>query len=258
MRLDVYLYSAGLAKSRSRAAELISGGFVTVGGKTVTKASFQVEESDAVAVTGEEHSFVGRGGMKLDAALEKFGLDVSGLICADIGASTGGFTDCLLRRGASHVYAIDSGHDQLDESLKSDARVTNIENCNARYLNREIIPEPCGCAVADLSFISQTLVIPAVKEILGENGIYVALIKPQFECGREAVGKGGIVKDIKQHVIAIRRVLACANENGLAPQKVMKSPIQGGDGNTEFLFCAVLGGINQVDENDIAQAVRSI
>lgn len=256
MRLDVYLYSAGLTKSRNRAAELISGGFVTVGGKTVTKASYQVEETDDIALTGEEHSFVGRGGMKLDAALERFGIDVTGLVCADIGASTGGFTDCLLRRGAKHVYAVDSGHDQLDASLRSDDRVTNIENCNARYLNREIIPEPCGCAVADLSFISQTLVIPAVREILDGNGLYVALIKPQFECGRDAVGKGGIVKDKKQHIAAIRRVLACADENGLAPRKVMKSPIQGGDGNTEFLFCAVLGGMNQVTERDIADAVR--
>lgn len=256
MRLDVYLHTSGLAKSRSRAAELISGGFVTVGGKTVTKPSYAVDGSEDIQVVGEEHSFVGRGGMKLDAALERFGIDVSGLVCADIGASTGGFTDCLLRRGAAHVYAVDSGHDQLDETLRKDDRVTNIENCNARYLNREIIPEPCDLAVADLSFISQTLVIPAIRGILSDNAIYAALIKPQFECGREAVGKGGIVKDKKQHTIAIRRVLSCAAENGLAPQKVMKSPIQGGDGNTEFLFYAKTGAQNNVTEQDIASAVR--
>lgn len=256
MRLDIYLFSSGLAKSRSRASELINGGFVKVGGKVVTKPSFQVDETDEIAVIGEEHGFVGRGGVKLDAALSSFGLDVSGLICADIGASTGGFTDCLLKRGAAHVYAVDSGHGQLDPSLASDDRVTNIENCNARYLSREIIPERCGCAVADLSFISQTLVIPAIRCILADGAFYVALIKPQFECGREAVGKGGIVKDIKQHIAAIRRVLASANEYGLAPQKVMRSPIQGGDGNTEFLFYAVLGGQNCVTEQDIAAAVR--
>lgn len=256
MRLDVYLNNAGLAKSRSRAAELINGGYVTVGGKIVTKPSFDVEESDDIAVVGEEHSFVGRGGMKLDAALERFAIDVSGLICADVGASTGGFTDCLLRRGAAHVYAVDSGHDQLDKILRNDERVTNIENCNARYLNSDIIQELCGCAVADLSFISQTLVIPAVRKILADNAVYVALIKPQFECGREAVGKGGIVKDKKQHTAAIRRVLSCAAENGLAPQKVMKSPIKGGDGNTEFLFYAIADGVNNVTEQDIAAAVR--
>ncbi|MBQ4354655.1 MAG: TlyA family RNA methyltransferase [Clostridia bacterium] len=257
MRLDVYLYSEGLAKSRSRAASLIAGGFVTVNGVAVTKASYAVEDNDSIAVTGEEHPFVGRGGMKLDAALEQFGIDVTGLVCADIGASTGGFTDCLLRRGAAHVYAVDSGHDQLDESLKNDSRVTNMENCNARYLTKELLGRVCDCAVADLSFISQTLILPAVSSVLSENGQYIALIKPQFECGRTAIGKGGIVKDPKQHREAVRQVLTAANANGLAPQKLMKSPIQGGDGNTEFLFWAAKGKINLVTENDIAEAVKN-
>lgn len=256
MRLDIYLAEQKLAKSRSRAATLIDGGFVTVNGIVVTKASYDVKEDDAVLVTGEEHGFVGRGGMKLDGALTRFSVDVTGLICADIGASTGGFTDCLLKRGAVKVYAADSGHGQLDESLVSDARVVNLEGVNARYLNRELIPEACGLAVCDLSFISQTLVIPAVREILGENGRYLALIKPQFECGRDAVGKGGIVKDKKQHTAAIRKVLASASENGLIPKKIMKSPIQGGDGNTEFLFLAEVGGLNTVTEQDIREAVN--
>lgn len=256
MRLDVYLASCGMAKSRSRAAELISGGYVTVDGRTVTKASFNVEESNEVLVTGEEHSFVSRGGMKLDSALDRFGLDVKGMVCADIGASTGGFTDCLLRRGAVHVYAVDSGSGQLDESLVNDDRVTNLENVNARYLDDSIIPEKCGCAVADLSFISQTLVIEAVRGILADDGWYVALIKPQFECGRDAVGKGGIVKDKKQHTAAIRKVLASASQYGLAPQGIIKSPIKGGDGNTEFLFIAKCGGISCVTEKDISDAVN--
>lgn len=256
MRLDVYLHTSGLAKSRNRASELIAGGFVTVDGKNITKASYQVEDTQKVVVTGAEHSFVGRGGMKLESALKYFRLDVTDLICADIGASTGGFTDCLLRHGAKHVYAVDSGHNQLDAALRMDERVTNIENCNARYLSRDVIPEPCSCAVADLSFISQTLVIPAVCDILTPNGLYVALIKPQFECGRDAVGKGGIVKNKKQHVAAIRRVLSCATENGLAPQMVMKSPIQGGDGNREFLFFAIRNGIRQVVDTDIEDVVR--
>lgn len=256
MRLDTYLAKNGLAKSRTRAAELISGGFVTVGGVVVTKNSYEVDENSDIAVTGEEHSFVGRGGMKLDAALDNFGIDVTGFICADIGASTGGFTDCLITRGASHVYAVDSGHDQLDEKLRHDPRVTNIENCNARFLDESVIPVKCSAAVCDLSFISQTLVIPAVTNILSDGGYFVSLIKPQFECGRVALGKGGIVKDKKQHTSAIRRVLSCAVENGLAPQKLMKSPIRGGDGNTEFLFYAIAGGINQIMEKDIGEAVN--
>lgn len=256
MRLDLYLAAEKLAKSRSRAASLIEGGFVTVNGIAVTKASYDVKETDAVALTGEEHGFVGRGGMKLDGALERFGVNAAGLVCSDIGASTGGFTDCLLKRGAVRVYAVDSGHGQLDESLVNDSRVVNLEGVNARYLNRELIPEACSLAVCDLSFISQTLVIPAVRQILAEDGQYLALIKPQFECGREAVGKGGIVKDKKQHIAAIRKVLASAAENGLMAQKLMKSPIQGGDGNTEFLFLASVGGFSAVTEQTIREAVN--
>ncbi|MBR5253157.1 MAG: TlyA family RNA methyltransferase [Clostridia bacterium] len=256
MRLDVYLFEKGLAKSRSRASEMISGGYVTVDGKCVTKPSCDVDDSKDVKVTGEEHGFVGRGGIKLDGALTRFGIDVSGMICADIGASTGGFTDCLLGRGASHVYSVDSGHDQLDEKLKADSRVTNIEGCNARYLDDTVIPVKCDCAVCDVSFISQTLIIPAVSGILREGGIYVALIKPQFECGREALGKGGIVKDKKQHIAAIRRVLSSAVQCGLSPQKLMKSTIKGRDGNVEFLFCATLGGMPNVNENHIREVVN--
>lgn len=256
MRLDVYLAEQNLAKSRNRASELISGGFVTVNGKTVTKSSYDVKDVDVVEVTGEEHGFVGRGGMKLDGALTRFDLDVTGLTAADIGASTGGFTDCLLKRGAAHVYAVDSGHGQLDGSLLNDPRVTNLEGVNARNLSTELIAESCGIAVCDLSFISQTLVIPAVRRILADDGCYLALIKPQFECGREGIGKGGIVKDKKQHTLAIRRVLASARENGLIPQKIMKSPITGGDGNTEFLFLASVGGTDYVTDLEIREAVN--
>ena len=256
MRLDIYLAEQNLAKSRNRASELIAGGFVTVNGRVITKSSYDVKENDAVAVTGEEHGFVGRGGMKLDGALTRFALDVTGFVSADIGASTGGFTDCLLKRGAAHVYAVDSGHGQLDESLLNDSRVTNLEGVNARYLSRELIPEPCRIAVCDLSFISQTLVIPAVRQILADDGYYLALIKPQFECGREGIGKGGIVKDKKQHTLAIRKVLSSARENGLIPQKIMNSPITGGDGNTEFLFLASVGGTDSVTDHEIREAVN--
>ncbi len=256
MRLDVYLANTGLAKSRSRAAQLISGGFVSVNGKTITKSSYDTAETDDVRLIGEEHQFVGRGGMKLAGALDRFTVNVHGLVCADVGASTGGFTDCLLQRGAVHVYAIDSGHDQLDPQLAKDERVTNLEGCNARYLTLEQLGELCDCAVSDLSFISQTLVLPAVSSILKEHAMYIALIKPQFECGREAVGRGGLVKDKKQHIAAIRRVISCAVENGLAPCGIMKSPIAGGDGNTEFLLYAIKNGIASVSEKAIMEAVN--
>ncbi len=255
MRLDVYLAETGLAKSRSRAAQLISGGFISVNGKVITKASYDVTETDEVRQTGEEHRFVGRGGMKLEGALERFHVDVTGRICADVGASTGGFTDCLLQRGAAHVYAIDSGHGQLDPKLAEDRRVTNLEGCNARYLTTEQLGQPCDCAVSDLSFISQTLVLPAVSSILTDGAVYIALIKPQFECGREAVGRGGLVKDKKQHIAAISRVIACAAENGLAPCGIMKSPITGGDGNTEFLMMAVKNGTASVSDKAVTEAV---
>ncbi|MBQ9996346.1 MAG: TlyA family RNA methyltransferase [Clostridia bacterium] len=255
MRLDVYLAETGLAKSRSRAAQLISGGFISVNGKIITKASYDVTETDEVRQIGEEHKFVGRGGMKLEGALERFCVDVTGRICADVGASTGGFTDCLLQRGAAHVYAIDSGHGQLDPKLAEDSRVTNLEGCNARYLTAEQLGQPCTCAVSDLSFISQTLVLPAVSSILTDGAVYIALIKPQFECGREAVGRGGLVKDKKQHIAAINRVIACAAENGLAPCGIMKSPVTGGDGNTEFLMMAVKNGTASVSGKAVTEAV---
>lgn len=255
MRLDVSLANTGLAKSRSRAAQLISGGFVSVNGKIITKSSYDVAETDEIRLLGEEHRYVGRGGMKLEGALDRFSVDVSGLICADVGASTGGFTDCLLQRGAAHVYAIDSGHDQLDPKLRNDNRVTSLEGCNARYLTVDQLGESCRCAVSDLSFISQTLVLPAISGILTDGAVYIALIKPQFECGREAVGRGGIVKNPKQHIAAIRRVLTCAAETGLAPRGIMKSPITGGDGNTEFLMYAVKHGTASVFDRAITEAV---
>lgn len=251
MRLDIYLFRNGLAKSRTRAGELISGEFVQVNGSIVKKASYDVSDEDEIVLLGEEHSFVGRGGMKLEEALKRFDIDVKDMICADIGASTGGFTDCLLKRGAAKVYAVDSGHGQLEESLREDERVINLEGINARFLSEEIIPEKCGIAVIDLSFISQTLVLPAVKNILSENAIVITLIKPQFECGRSALNKNGIVRDKKMHVSAIRTVIASATENGLMPKGLIKSPVKGGDGNTEFLLLAGNYGTASVTDDFI-------
>ncbi len=250
MRLDTYLVERGLASSRTRAKELITNGLVTVDGKAVNKPAYDVAGDifPDVCVTGQIHPFVGRGGMKLDGALNVFHIDVTGMICADIGASTGGFTDCLLKRGASHVYAVDSGAGQLDVSLCEDSRVTNIEHFNARNLTPDTIGRLCDIAVADLSFISQTYILPNVRDILRPGGIYVGLIKPQFECGRGALDRHGIVKSRAHHKTAITRVLDSATLCGLVPQAVIPSPITGGDGNREFLMWCVKAEANEVKD----------
>ena len=253
MRLDTYLAENGLAKSRSFAKTLISDGFVEVNGKVQTKVSFDVGEADSVVVTGKPYEFVGRGGMKLDAALKKFDTDVRGMTCVDIGASTGGFTHCLLLYGASKVYAVDIGHDQLDPSLVSDSRVINLEGINARYMSFDDLGERCHVAVSDISFISQTYVIPRIADILLENGIYIALIKPQFECGKSKLGKNGIVKDKKTAFEAVKKVVSCANASGLGVCSLIKSPIEGGDGNTEYLMLCRKNSNSQVDDRTIAE-----
>lgn len=238
MRLDAYLASAGKARSRTHAASLIREGCVTVNGRSAAKPALEIGEGDIVEVLSPEVSFVSRGGLKLHGALESLALDVTGLDCADIGASTGGFTDCLLSRGAAHITAVDTGSGQLAPSLASDPRVTNLENCNARYMTPETVGGKKDLAVADVSFISQTLIIPAVAGILKENGKYICLVKPQFECGREALNKNGIVRDKKYHLAALRKVYAALLESGLYPVAVLRSSITGGDGNSEFLFLA--------------------
>ena len=256
MRLDLALYQRGLAKSRTRARQLIELGFVEAGGSVVVKPSFEVEDDTELTVRGEDHPFVGRGGVKLEAAVETFGIDPRGRICADIGASTGGFTDCLLRRGAEKVYAVDAGHDQLDPVLRKDGRVVNLEGINARFLSPELIPEPCSLAVLDLSFISQTIVLPAVKTVLAPDADYIGLVKPQFECGREALSKNGIVKDPKQHKNAVRRIVAALDEIGMGVRGLMKSPVPGGDGNTEFLVYAKLGAARSIGGSEIEEVVH--
>ena len=240
MRLDSYL-NLKYAMSRSRAKALIEKGCVSVNGKLITKAAFDVDENAEPVVNVDESAipYVSRGGLKLSGALEAFNVDPSGRICADIGASTGGFTDCLLKHGAAKVYALDSGSDQLAESLKNDDRVVSIEHFNARNLKEDTFGEKCSLAVADLSFISQTYVLDGILSILEDGGEYIGLIKPQFECGRQAVGKGGIVKKATDHLYAVERVTDYAVKCGFEVRRVIVSPITGGDGNREFLFHAV-------------------
>jgi len=246
MRADVYLTVNGYCESRSRAQASINGGCLFVNGKNVTKCSFEIGENDEVELRGEAIPFVSRGGFKLKGAFEAFGVTPSGLVCADIGASTGGFTDLLLKSGASKVYAVDCGRGQLHPSLASDSRVVNIEGFNARELTAETLCEKCDMAVMDVSFISQTLLHSAVKSVLNDGGDFIALIKPQFEVGREYIGRGGIVKDRQGHILAIKKVAESAEISGFGIMGLAVSPISGGDGNREYLIWLKKGAASQV------------
>ena len=236
MRVDLYLFNYGYVKSRQKAKSLIESDCVLIDGKVVDKPSYEINElaSHNVEIT-DNCIYVSRGGLKLEAMLNYAKLDINGKICLDIGASTGGFTDCLLKRGADKVYALDSGSNQLDIDLRNDPRVISIENFNARNNLGDVINDKIDIITIDVSFISQTLIIPSALEILDENGIYISLIKPQFEVGKSGVGKGGIVKDKKYRKLAIQRVLECAGSFGYFCNSIIKSPILGGDGNIEYL-----------------------
>ena len=235
-RLDVALVERGLVETRSKAQSLIMARRVLVNGEYVDKPGTSVKSEDDLRVAELEHPWVGRGGMKLAHALEQFGIDVEGKVCADIGASTGGFTDVMLKKGAKKVYAIDVGYGQLDALLRNDPRVVNREKVNARYLTAEDFDEPVAFASIDVSFISLELILPAVKTFL--DGELVALIKPQFEVGKRDVGKGGIVRDIEKRTAAVDRVVAFARENGFEPRGVIESPVRGAEGNVEYLMYA--------------------
>ena len=211
---------------------------VLVNGGYIDKPGAQVTEEDELRVAELEHPWVGRGGMKLAHAIEQFGIDVSGKVCADIGASTGGFTDVMLKHGAKKVYAIDVGYGQLDASLRNDARVVNREKVNARFLNAVDFDETIEFVSIDVSFISLELILPAVKTFL--RGELVALIKPQFEVGKHDVGKGGIVRDAEKRAAAVDRVVAFARESGFDVKSVIESPVKGAEGNVEYLMYGVL------------------
>lgn len=236
MRCDVYLSENGLAKSRSAAKEMIESGYVMVNGRVIEKPSFEIDENDGNQVEIlHKLPFVSRGGLKLEHALKTFDLSVDGCLALDVGASTGGFTDCLLKRGACRVIAVDSGENQMEPSLRDDPRVVCIEKYNARYMKAEDFPYTPDLAVMDVSFISQTKILPALASVIKEGSVLISLIKPQFEVGREAVGKKGIVKHGKDRYNAIRTVLSCAADCELGCFAITRSPITGGDGNIEFL-----------------------
>ena len=238
VRLDKLVVDRGLCESRTRAQALIVAGKVVVGDHTADKPGTLVAADAQVRLRGQDHAYVSRGGLKLRGALDRFaadGLDVRGKVAMDIGASTGGFTDCLLQAGAARVYAIDVGYGQLAWKLAADPRVVVLDRTNIRALAREAIPEPVDLVVADCSFISLTKVLPCVPPFLAAQADVVALIKPQFELGPGRVGKGGIVRDAEDHAEAVAAVVAAAEALGFTQAGLCDSPILGQDGNREFL-----------------------
>jgi 23S rRNA (cytidine1920-2'-O)/16S rRNA (cytidine1409-2'-O)-methyltransferase len=236
-RIDKILVDRGLAESRTRAQALVMSASVLVDEQLVNKPSekFSPEANIRIKARADAHGYVGRGGLKLEAALRGFGIDVSGLTCADVGASTGGFTDCLLQHGASRVVAVDVGHNQIDWKLRNDSRVEVREGVNARYLSPADFEVHFDLITIDVAFISATKILPAVVPLLNASGRIITLIKPQFEVGKGEVGKGGIVKDPAQHERVIAEVNAAAESLGLIVEGVIESPIKGADGNLEFL-----------------------
>jgi len=232
-RIDSLLVERGLVESRAKAQALIMAGEVVVAGNPVTKPGSLVKEEETITLI-EPPPFVSRGGVKLDYALEQFQIDVSSLVVADIGASTGGFTDCLLQRGASRVYAIDVGYGQLDYRLRQDSRVVVIERVNARY--PITLPEKIDLATMDLSFISVEKVIPSVARLLKDNGCLLLLFKPQFEAKRQEVGKGGVIKQPTVHARVLGRFIAWITENSFRLEGLVASPILGASGNKEFFL----------------------
>ena len=237
-RIDKLLVERGLAESRTKAQAMVMAGVVLVDDQRVEKPSHQFDPNSTIRIKGGDDPstrYVGRGGLKLEAALREFQIDVAGLDCLDVGASTGGFTDCLLQNGARKVFAIDVGHNQIDWRLRQDPRVEIREGVNARYLKPEDFPRPFDLAVIDVSFISVTKVLPAIVPLMCEGARIVTLIKPQFEVGKGEVGGGGVVRDAAKRARVVEEVNHAARELGLEVMNVIESPITGAEGNVEYL-----------------------
>ena len=239
IRIDRLLVDRGLVESRERGHALILAGQILVNGQKQDKAGSLVPEDAELRILGEVLPYVSRGGLKLAAALKEFGLSAHGKVALDVGASTGGFTDCLLQHGAKKVYAVDVGYGQMAWKIRQDPRVVTIERVNIRAIEPALVPEPVDIAVIDVSFISLEKVVPAILQFLRPGAELVALIKPQFEVGREQVGKGGIVRDEAARQAAVERIKLFVQEHGFDVKGVISSPITGQDGNVEFLIYAV-------------------
>ncbi|HWQ72517.1 MAG TPA: TlyA family RNA methyltransferase [Desulfitobacteriaceae bacterium] len=262
-RLDLLLVRQGLAASREKAKSLIMSGVVYAKGFRLEKPGMELDENTLLEIKGEQQAYVSRGGLKLAKAIEVFRLNFHGQVVADIGASTGGFTDCVLRNGAARVYAIDVGYGQLDWKLRTDQRVISMERTNARYLKETSLPEKVDWIISDVAFISIIKILPAMCAILKEKGQIILLIKPQFEAGREKVGKKGVVKDPAVHCQVLHNVLEEAQKNGFEIKGLDFSPIQGPEGNIEFLAWLSRPGLKdesvfKMIENIVAKAQREI
>lgn len=251
VRLDVALTAQGLAASRQKAQAVIMSGLVFVDGKRVDKCGAQVAENAVIEVRGKTLPYVSRGGLKLEKAMQCFQLNLKGVTAMDCGASTGGFTDCMLQNGAVKVYAVDVGYGQLDWKLRQDPRVVCMERTNARYLTTEQIPEALDFVSVDVSFISLGLILPALRPLLAERADLVCLIKPQFEAGKGKVGKKGVVRDPKVHLEVLEQFLRHAAESALTVKGITYSPIKGPEGNIEYLgWLTTAAGENEIPDLD--------
>lgn len=235
-RLDVAVFEQGYAPSREKAKAIIMAGIVYVNNQKVDKAGFELKEGDVLEVRGKTLQYVSRGGLKLEKAMQEFPITLDGKICMDVGASTGGFTDCMLQNGAVKVYSVDVGYGQLAWKLRTDERVVNLERTNFRYATREQIPDEVDFASVDVSFISLKHILPNLNTLLAPDGQAVCLIKPQFEAGKEKVGKKGVVRDLNVHLEVVENVINLALENGFSVMGLQFSPIKGPEGNIEYLI----------------------
>lgn len=254
-RLDALLVNRGLFESRAKAQAAVMAGQVLVDEQKIDKPGTQVKAEVTIRLLGDKLRYVSRGGLKLEKALNIFPIKVEGKVIADIGASTGGFTDCALQNGASKVYAIDVGYGQLAWKLRSDERVVNMERTNVRYLEAKDLPEQVDAATIDVAFISLDKILPAVHKILKPEGFVIALIKPQFEAGKENVGKKGVVRDAKVHKDVINNVIAFAKAEGFGIAGLDFSPIKGPEGNIEYLLHLTLGEDDAISEEYVAELV---
>lgn len=248
-RLDVAVFEQGYAPSREKAKAIIMAGIVYVNNQKVDKAGFELKEGDVLEVRGKTLQYVSRGGLKLEKAMQEFPITLEGKVCMDVGASTGGFTDCMLQNGAVKVYSVDVGYGQLAWKLRTDERVVNLERTNFRYATREQIPDEIDFASVDVSFISLKHILPNLNTLLAPDGQAVCLIKPQFEAGKEKVGKKGVVRDLNVHLEVVENVINLAVENGFSVMGLQFSPIKGPEGNIEYLIYLNKSSTPIVSEN---------
>lgn len=236
VRLDVAVFEQGYAPSREKAKAIIMAGLVYVNNQKVDKAGFELKEGDVLEVRGKTLQYVSRGGLKLEKAMQEFPITLENKVCMDVGASTGGFTDCMLQNGATKVYSIDVGYGQLAWKLRTDERVVNLERTNFRYCTRNEVPDDIDFSSVDVSFISLKHILPVLNQLLASDGQAVCLIKPQFEAGKDKVGKKGVVRDLSVHLEVVENIINLAVENGFSVMGLQFSPIKGPEGNIEYLI----------------------